>query len=176
MPDGTVRELSLESIWDDPERGESRDGVAVPYDPTRTADDLELHVETARRLGRHQRALDAAINAPQRRSKPSVMRGFDILYASAACDSQGRTIVQFEDGRCTNSDRVVLRLDERRRVEAIGVNTQFGLLLVRDDDMDRVAGAVDRDLGWALGESMDLAERGVTTLSSRLARVLPQDD
>lgn len=183
MPDGSVRELTLSSQWFDPynEDGEeTRDGAQLPFDPQRTGENLKSHVEIARMIGRHQRALDAEINEPQRcRPGRSPLAGyFEILHATAACDSQGRPVVQVVNGRRKGASKVLIRLDECRRVESMAVDTEYGLLTVGEADREKVAGSVDRNLAYELGEELgtDPSVWGVASLSRRMAGVIPQDD
>ncbi|WP_251153617.1 hypothetical protein [Cellulosimicrobium sp. Marseille-Q4280] len=181
MPDGSVRELTLESQWFDPyedDGDELRDGVQMPFEPQRTGEYLESHVETARMIGRHQRALDDAINQPQRRRRGPLNGYFEILHATAACDSQGRPVVEVVNGRRKGASKVLLRLDECRRVESMAVGTDFGLLTVGEADRDKVAGSLDRDLAYELGEDLgtDPSIWGVASLSRRMAGAIPQDD
>lgn len=181
-PDGSVTDLALESQWFDTgsDVAGARDGIALPFNPHRTADDLESHVETARMIGRHQRALDHAINAPQRNrpERSPVLGYFEILHATAACDSQGRPVVELQNGRRQGSRKVLVRLDECRRVESLAVDTEHGLLTVGEDDREKVAGSLDRALAYELGEPLgtDPNAWGVASLSRRMAGAIPQDD
>ena len=178
FPDGATREVAMTSAWRDPE-GEGIDAISLPHDARRDHTDLGTHVEDVRLIGRHQRALDASLNRPQRehaRKYRPIGRN-EILNAVAGRDSQGRTVVTFEDGH-GGREALRVRLDECRRVEALAIETMYGRVSVGDGDRDKVAGRLDRDLAFALGEELgtDPNAWGVSSLSARMAGALPQDD
>jgi hypothetical protein len=184
LPDGRTSELGVEITWNVEETQDStltRDGSSLPWNPHRSEENLDEHVAQVRGLARQQRALDVCLNEPQRthRAKyiPSSGR-YDILLATAAVDSRGRTVVEFSDGRGTRRDKVLVRLDECRHVESLAVDTHYGLLAVGEDDREKVAATLDRNLTLELVENLgtDSDTWGVASLSRRMARALPQDD
>lgn len=182
LPDGRTSELGVEITWNvEATQGSTltRDGTSLPWNSHRTEENLDEHVAQVRTLARHQRALDASLNGPQRTQRakyiPSSGR-YDILLATAAVDSRGRTVVEFSDGRGTRRDKVLVRLDECRRVESMAVDTPYGLLTVGEDDREKVAATLDRNLTLELGEDTSGANWGVASLSRRMAGAIPQDD